>query len=125
MIVREASRRDDAVDMRMSEQVLAPGVENAQNTDFGAQVLGVRRDFQQGSSAGGEQEMVKLPGIILRQEVELVRDGEDRVKVIRGQEFLFPFGEPACTCLGLALGAVPVAAGNGELSITCLMGSSS
>jgi len=31
------------------------------------------------------------------------------VKVIRGQEFLFPFVEPAFTRLGLALGAVPIA----------------
>ena len=64
MIGREASRRDDAVDMRMSEQVLAPGVKNAEDADLGAQVLGVRRDFQQGGGAGGEQEMVELPGII-------------------------------------------------------------
>jgi hypothetical protein len=68
--------------------------------------------------------MVKLSGIILRQEVKLVRDGEDHVKVIRGQEFLFPSGKPTLARLGLALGAVPIAARNGELSITCLMGSS-
>ena len=108
MIVREASRRDDAVDMRMSEQVLSPGVENAQDTDFGAQVLGVRRDFQQGGGGGREQEMVKVTSVVLRQEVDLVRDGEDHVKVIRGQQFLFPFGEPACTRLALALGAMPI-----------------
>ena len=110
VIGRDASRRDDAVDMGVSEQVLAPGVKNAQDTDFGAQVLRIRRNFQQGGGAGREQEMIKLPRVVLRQEVEFVRDGEDHVKVIRGQEFLLPFGEPACACLGLALGAVPIAA---------------
>jgi hypothetical protein len=109
VITTEASCRNDAVDVRMSKQVLAPGVENAEDADLCAQVLGVSRDFQQSSGAGGEQEMVKLSGIILRQEVKFVGDSADHVKVIRGQEFLFPSGEPALPCLGLALGAVPVA----------------
>jgi len=32
-------------------------------------------------------------------------------------------GEPALAGLALALGAMAIAAGNGELTITCLMGS--
>ena len=71
--------------------------------------LGIGRDFQQGGGAGGEQEMVKLTGVVLRQEVELVGNGEDHVKVRGGQQFLFACGEPAFPRLGLALGAVPVA----------------
>jgi hypothetical protein len=81
VIGRDAPGGDDAMDMGMSEQVLAPGMENAEDTDFGAQVLGVRRDFQQGGGGGGEQEMVKLTGVVLGQEVELVGDAEDHVKV--------------------------------------------
>jgi hypothetical protein len=54
--------------------------------------------------------MVKLTGVVLRQEVELVGDGEDHVKVRSGQQFLFPCCQPAFTRLGLALGAAAVAA---------------
>jgi len=50
--------------MRMSEQVLAPGVKNAEDTDLGALVLRVRRNFQQGGGAGGEQQVVKLTGVV-------------------------------------------------------------
>ena len=34
------------MDMRMSEQVLAPGVENAEDADLRAQVLRIGGDFQ-------------------------------------------------------------------------------
>ena len=54
--------------------------------------------------------MVKLPRVVLRQEVKFVGDSEDHVKVSGSQQFLFPGGEPAFPRLGLALWAVPVAA---------------
>ena len=104
----EATRRDDAVDMRMGEQIRAPGVENAENTDLRAHVLRIRRDFQEGSGAGREQEVIKLTRVVLRQEIEFVGDGEDHVKVGGGQQFLFPCGKPAFARLGLALGEVPI-----------------
>jgi hypothetical protein len=52
-----------------------------------------------------------------------MRKGEDHVHVPGGQEFLLARLQPAVAGLGLTLGAVPISAGNGELSITCLMGS--
>src|SRR6266567_2147518 len=64
VIVRDASRRDDAVNMRMGEQILSPGVENAEDTDLRAEVLRIRRNFQEGGGSGGEQEVVKLAGIV-------------------------------------------------------------
>jgi len=95
--------------VRVREQVLTPGVENAEDADLRAQMLGVGSDFQQGGSGGREQEMVKVTSVVLRQEVKLVGNGKDHVKVIRGQEFLFPSGKPTLARLGLALGAVPIA----------------
>jgi len=52
-----------------------------------------------------------------------MRKGEDYVHVVGGQEFLPTRLEPAVAGLGLTLGTVPISARNGELSITCLMGS--
>lgn len=81
----EASRRNDTVDMGMREQVLPLGVENAEDADFRAQVLGGGRDFQESGGGGREQEMIKLPGVVLRQEVELVGYRDDHVKA-RGRQ---------------------------------------
>jgi hypothetical protein len=41
----------------MGEQVLAPGVEDAEDADSCAQVLRVRCNFPQRRSAGSEEEM--------------------------------------------------------------------
>ena len=49
--------------------------------------------------------------------------GEDHVYVAGGEEFLPARLQPAVAGLGLTLGTVPISAGNGEISITCLMGS--
>jgi hypothetical protein len=43
--------------------------------------------------------------------------------VARGEKFLTTRFEPTGASVGLTLRAVPVAAANGELPISCLMGS--
>jgi hypothetical protein len=45
------------------------------------------------------------------------------VDVAGGQQFFTPRFEPAIPCISLAFWAMPVSAGNGEIPITCLMGS--
>ena len=52
-----------------------------------------------------------------------MRQGEYDVEVGDAEEFFLSCGEPALASLCLTLRAVPVPAGNGEISITCLMGS--
>jgi hypothetical protein len=54
---------------------------------------------------------------------KLMRQREDHVHIGNVQEFLFTIGEPPVTRVGLALSAMAVSASNGELSITCVMGS--
>jgi hypothetical protein len=54
-----------------------------------------------------------------------MRQGEDDVDVGRGQQVLFPRFEPSVAGVGLAFWTMPASAGNGELPITCLMGSNS
>ena len=44
------------------------------------------------------------------------------MEVRHGQELRLALGEPFSGGAALALGAVTIAAGNGELTITCLMG---
>jgi hypothetical protein len=52
-----------------------------------------------------------------------MRKGEDHVHIAGGQEFLLARLQPAVAGLGLTLGTVPISTRNGDLSITCLMGS--
>lgn len=55
VIGRESAGGDYAVDMGMEHQVLSPGMEHAEEPDFGAQMLGISRDLTQSCSAGSEQ----------------------------------------------------------------------
>ena len=48
---------------------------------------------------------------------------EHHMEVRGRQEFPFSGRNPTSPCLSLTLGTVPVPAANGDLSITCLMGS--
>jgi hypothetical protein len=52
------------------------------------------------------------------------RKGEDDMDVGGGQKFAAARLQPTVASAGLTLGAVSIPARNGELSITCLMGSS-
>lgn len=57
-IARQASAGDDAMQMRMMKQVLAPGVQHGEEADLGAQVLGVGSDGAQGLAGGTEEQAV-------------------------------------------------------------------
>jgi hypothetical protein len=53
VVGRYAARGDDAVDMRMMLQALSPGVQHAEEADFGAEVFRIGGVFDQGFGAGG------------------------------------------------------------------------
>jgi hypothetical protein len=87
-------------------------------------MLGSSRNLQECRGAGLEEQAIEEALILIGEGRQLVREGEDHLYVAGGQEFLSARLQPAVAGLGLTLGAVPISAGNGELSITCLMGSS-
>ena len=95
----------------MQQQILSPGMQNAEHADLGTQMLGIARHLEGRLCAGRKQQIVKQARVFQRQHVEFVRHGEDHVKVTSGQQFLFARGEPALAGLGLALRAMPVTAG--------------
>src|ERR1051326_6114030 len=90
---------------------LPPGVEHAEETDLGTKVLRIGGDLQQGCGAGVEQEVVDDLLVLQRQPGQLVGDGKDDMNVVNRQQFLPASGEPLVASVGLALGAVPGAAG--------------
>jgi hypothetical protein len=100
-------------------------MQNADNSDLCAEMLGIGSYFQGSGRTGPEQQLIELFGVGQGQHVEFVWHGEDDVEVAGRKKLLFALGDPAFPCLRLALGAVPVTAGNGDHPITCLMGSNS
>jgi hypothetical protein len=98
-------------------------MQNREEADPRTEVAGIGSYGLQRGGAGGEQDFVQHRLVAQDQIVELFGDGENHVVVINGQQLSFPAFDPLSACQVLALRTVSVAAGNGELSITCIMGS--
>jgi hypothetical protein len=107
----ESTCRNDAVDMRMEQQVLSPCVEDGKHADVGAEPFGVACNFDQGLGCRCEQQIVEDTRTGQGEDVEFVRDGKHGMEVAGGQQFLLAVFDPALAGSGLALRAVPVTAG--------------
>src|SRR5258708_4002399 len=60
----EAARWNHAMDMRMNLEILPPGMQDAEESDLGAEVFGIGGDLQQSRGAGAEQEIVNNPFVL-------------------------------------------------------------
>ena len=96
--------------MRVQKQVLSPGMQNADHTDFRTEVFGVACYFQQCLCAGGKQQVAKHSRVVQRQYIEFVRHGEYDMKVAGGEKLAFASCEPLFARLHLAFRTMPVAA---------------
>src|SRR5215813_4378299 len=97
--------------MQVLGEGLAPGVQEEGRADLAAQPAGVGAEFKERIRGGVEQQPVEDTRIALRECVERVWQREDEVEVRHRQQFRPPRLEPALLRPGLALRAVPVAAG--------------
>lgn len=80
----KTASRNHVVYVRMMVKVLSPSVEHAKKPDVGTQMFRVAGEFEQGRCTDSEQQIVK-PSLVLQDESgELVRQGEDDVKVRDG-----------------------------------------
>ena len=93
----------------MKLEFLVPGMEHAEEADLGSEMGGMAGDFQQSFGAGSEQQTIDDFLVLQSQRSQLRRQGEDDVDVGRGQQFTTTRRDPAFTCTGLTLRAVPVA----------------
>jgi hypothetical protein len=59
--------------VRMMEQVLAPGVKHGEKANLGAQVLGIGADGEQGLGRGPEQDAIELSLILIGNCCNLLR----------------------------------------------------
>lgn len=82
----EATAWHDAVDVRMVLEVLSPGMEHAEQTDVGTQMLRVASDFEQRGSTGTEEQIVEQPLVLQHKRGQLMGQSEDDMEVGHGQQ---------------------------------------
>ena len=107
----QATARDDAVEMGMVHQGLAPGVQHGDEADSSAEMLRVGGDGPEGSCGGSEQGAVDFALVVQRQRRQLCRQGEDDVEIGDRQQILAAVFQPLGALLRLALRTVAIAAG--------------
>ena len=109
--------------MRVQQQVLSPGMQNAEKADGCPEVFGIGGHLQEGIRAGLEQQTIDLLLVLQGQRGQFMRQRKYDMEVAHGEDFALPFGDPLVAGRRLALGAMPVTTRNGVNTITCLMGS--
>ena len=92
-------------------QVLPPSVEHGQKADFGAQVLRIGGDAAQGGGRGPKQDAVDDFLVLKGDGSDLVRNGEDDVKIGNRQNLGTVLGQPFGPRQGLTLIAMAIGAG--------------
>ena len=109
MVGSESAGGNYAVNVRMMLQLLIPGMEHAEEADLGTQVTRIAGDLQEGLRAGAKQQVVDHPLVLQCQRSQFLREREDDMDIVRGQQFPSPRLEPALAGVALALWAMPVA----------------
>jgi hypothetical protein len=103
--------RDDAVQVRMGEKVLSPGVQDGKAADPGAEMLWISGDGQKGFRSGPKQQGVDRAAILERQWSQFVREGENDVEVLDVEKLLLTGLKPRGTSRALTFRTMPVTAG--------------
>jgi hypothetical protein len=97
--------------VRMVAQVLAPGMEYGKHSDACTEMARIGGDLEQGFGGGAKQQVVEQALVAECERCQLLGQGEDHVGIGHGQQAGRLPAEPAITSRGLALGTMPVAAG--------------
>src|SRR5262249_42357168 len=102
--------RNDAMDMRMSVELLAPGMQHTEETNFCTEVSRITGNFLKCFRTGAKQEIVEDLLVLQNQWCQPVGQCEDDVQVAGGEKFSSTRSNPAFPRSGLTLRAVSVAA---------------
>jgi hypothetical protein len=96
--------------MRMMLKILTPGMQDGEESDLGAQVLGVRADRSQGLGRRLEEGIVDQGFVLQGERCDFLRQGEDHVEIRAVQELGLSMLDPLRPGERLALRAMPVSA---------------
>jgi hypothetical protein len=92
-------------------EILPPGVQDRRAAEVAAEMAGIAAEGSEGVGDGLEEHRVEGAGSALGEGVEGMRQGEDEMEVLDGQQLRAPGVQPAFFREGLAFGTVAVAAG--------------
>ena len=95
VIGSQSAGSHDAVSMRVEQQTLIPGVQNAEEADLGPEMARIPGDLEQRLCTGMEQQVEEDLLVLQDQWGEFARQSEDGMHIARGKQFLFPRVEPA------------------------------
>src|ERR1700735_5182172 len=98
-------------------------MQDRKQANVGPQVGRIPGYLEQGLRTGAEQEVIEDLLVLQRQWGELVRQSEDNMDIGNRKKFVLPSHNPFVASATLTFWAMAIATTNGELSITCLMGS--
>ena len=107
----------------MSQQVLPPGVEDGEEAYLSPEMLRVFCGFQHSRGTGTQEKSIEKLLVMEKQRYQRVGECEDKVDVWHRQQFFRPRRQPSFAGVVEALWTIAIAARNGELTISCLMGS--
>src|ERR1700722_17958843 len=96
------------MDVRMVQNVLSPGVQNAHETNVSTQMLRIGRDLQQRFRAGAKQKIIQNPFVGQRQSGELMRQCEDNMNVRNSEQLFLTSRQPFIPSVGLTLAAMAI-----------------
>src|SRR5215472_335091 len=111
VIQRESARRNQAVQVRMMTQLLAPGMEHGEETDASAETMSIGGDLHQGLRYSAEQPVINQTLVSECNCCHGFGQGEDNVRVGYGQQRGSLTRQPAIARRGLTLWAMAIAAG--------------
>ena len=98
------------MDMRMSVELLTPGMQHAEEANFRTEVFRIARNFLKGFRTGAKQEIVEDLFVLQDQWRQAVGQCEDDVQVAGREQFSSTRSDPAFPSSDLTLRAVAISA---------------
>jgi hypothetical protein len=96
--------------MRMMLQLLIPGVQDAEESDLSAEMLGIAGDLEQRFCAAAKQQVIHYFLVLQSQRRQFVWERKNDVSVGSGQQFAPPRVKPSIASLTLTPWAMPIPA---------------
>lgn len=106
----EAATGHNAMEVGMKAKTLSPSVQHRHESDLGAEVFGIRRDCAQGLGRRLVQHVVNETLVLQADPRDFVRNGEDDMEVLDGQELINASFKPLRLTGGLTFRTMPIAA---------------
>ena len=110
VVGRESSVGNNAMDVRMKQQVLSPRMQDREESNPGSKMFRIGRNFRESFGNRTEQQVVQLDFILQDHTVQLMRQREYDMEVTGCQQFPLSGSNPALACLSLTLWTMTIPA---------------